>query len=421
MGLRQWDMSPDEAVFGTFEHRHRLAKRKLQVQRHPCRSPGESSPMSTAYNAIVKALKRAEQTVLEIEILPSALTSDSDTASPVLQDAECVGIAKKALIRTVPEARRRLFRTTQIVKERFSIDEPALEATLVLLLFDPEYLTAANARKRYLVSRSDALSRSEPDTLRRLIVAELKVIESFCTSPLHRHSKSPTLFSHRRWVVQTFHYLLSHSPYDPALDGAGVLSEWKSMYLREVNMVLRAGERHPKNYVAFNHLRWVLQLRPAPLSNCCTSSSSQIFLFDLTEMMFRWCWSHPNDTSGWSFLEFIIVRGKPSQDVADMLEKTLDLALDFSWTQESVWTFFRTILASDATVTASYKARLLQRIQEKVNGATSSPRGETSMATDIRITHITEVAELQKLQMKRALQWIEYYASPSTMDHSRYG
>ncbi len=220
--------------------------------------------MREAYALIAEAFEQGRGQLVEIDILPTDFPLDSHSASPVLQEGRSIGIRKDGLIRAVPEARQHLLSRNQHAPGRCSscAQLNLLKPSLILLLFDPEHLTAANARKRHLLARSSGLDY-EPDALREDVSAELTLLESLCTSPLHRHSKSITLFSHRRWVVRTFHRLMYEEPVgEGAADAAcntNPSRTWQTFCQRELDMVLRAGARHPKNYVAFSYLRWLLR------------------------------------------------------------------------------------------------------------------------------------------------------------------
>ena len=85
-----------------------------------------------------------------------------------------------------------------------------LEAATVLLLFDPEHVTAANYHREYFAhcinNANEAGSESESDSPPAWgITAEMTLLEGLLTSPgLDKHSKSPTLWSLRRWLVRKF-------------------------------------------------------------------------------------------------------------------------------------------------------------------------------------------------------------------------
>ncbi|KAI4137993.1 MAG: hypothetical protein LQ340_008078, partial [Diploschistes diacapsis] len=178
-----------------------------------------------------------------------------------------------------------------------------LASSAVLLLLHPEHLTAANERKRALLRLHDLLlphrSPSPPPphaasrTHRRPphdlpVEQDLLLTTSLLTSPLRRHAKSPTLWAHRLWLLTYFRFphILPPSPSpeasppratapptvdDLAIDSAIVgegprrrrsrrrcLEAARGLFERELDVLLRAGERHFANYYAFAHGRAVL-------------------------------------------------------------------------------------------------------------------------------------------------------------------
>lgn len=195
-----------------------------------------------------------------------------------------------------------------------------LAATSVMLLMDPENLTAANARKRLSLSEGS----KAPERLLNMIRKDGYFIDSLLTSRLHRHTKSPTLWSHRRWLTQT---ALRHGIQPNLVD-----------VIKDVVMI--AGERHMRNYYAWCHARWLTGLIP--------DSQQTTTLEQLIEAMKDWCYRNHTDTSGWSFLHFLLIRLGGSRGSA-VLEETAGLAASLQWTNESTWVFLRTLAASGAT------------------------------------------------------------------------
>src|ERR1700744_3971783 len=110
--------------------------------------------------------------------------------------------------------------------------------TFIILLFDPEYITAANFRKRRIQTlfASSELHSNFKD--------ELLFLNTILTSPLHRQSKSPTLWHHRWWLL---------TEVLPRLNIGD--SNLQTIVASEFAAVMKAGERHPNNYYAFQHGR----------------------------------------------------------------------------------------------------------------------------------------------------------------------
>ena len=211
--------------------------------------------------------------------------------------------------------------------------------TAVMLLMDPEHLTAANARKRCLVKDLDALPDSRRHDIIRLVIQELYFVDNLLTSPLHRHAKSPVIWSHRRWIVK------EHARRELFLCPAGVRNT-----LCEVVMV--AGERHGRNYHAWSHARWLVRQVTRPEAACVAGTGidhdneaetkERELVFD--EIVCRvkaWCCRHHGDISGWSFLLFLLGNGAgPGGGSAEltrrMRQEVSELAGSMQWKNESV-------------------------------------------------------------------------------------
>lgn len=173
----------------------------------------------------------------------------------------------------------------------------------MLLVCDPEHLTAANLRKRHLCDVKDNLQGA--------VQYELWILDSLLTSPLKRHTKSPTLWSHRRFLYQRFPNLLN-----PDL---------------ELQTILQSAEKHPMNYYAFDYAR--------RLTNLNTSSAQTVFSY---------CKVHVSDTSAWMFLLFLLINHchDPIWEWT-IIEETTNRCLKFNFKQESVWSFLRLALVSN--------------------------------------------------------------------------
>ncbi|KAH8906965.1 hypothetical protein BR93DRAFT_648969 [Coniochaeta sp. PMI_546] len=205
-----------------------------------------------------------------------------------------------------------------------------LKSLAILVLLQPEYLMAVNLRKSLLLSvwveAGPGLARC-----RSLVQLEKKFIDSLLTSPLNKHNKSPTLWSHRRWLV-------------PRLIHFGLVDIVKD--LTEVVMV--AGEKHPRNYYAWHHARYLMTL---------VDWKSEATGQDILRAVLDWCKRHHDDTSGWSFLQsLLLTEGRYEQEsVACALKDVLRLASSLRWTNESVWVFLRTMAASQVSREPEYQ------------------------------------------------------------------
>ncbi|KAK1730447.1 hypothetical protein CaCOL14_001070 [Colletotrichum acutatum] len=253
-----------------------------------------------------------DEGLLEIEILGQGHPMGPD--ENFLRDENAVAIPKLRIVQAFLFAR-------QILQKHKASDssvgrEQLMAATSVLLLMDPEHLTAANTRKRLL---SDAISAG--DTVKANLARETWFVDSLLTSRLHRHTKSPTLWNHRRWLSERYR-------------DAGL----PVVVQQDVEtVVMMAGERHPRNYYAWTHARW--------LTRTFLVVSELDVLVPLTQSVKKWSFRHHSDISGWSFLAYLIDRlGKDDRGTVSLVyNETLSLAESLRWCNESVWWFLRTI------------------------------------------------------------------------------
>lgn len=274
--------------------------------------------------------------ILEIEIIPPSL------GSPFLQDGCFIGITKKSLVQAYTVARQLFF------KKLMSMTEDELLANLldknqstgivsdlviteVMLLFDCEHLTACNWRKRRLLA---ALARCQSDPgrhsqLLQVLRTELTLLQSYQCSPLHRHTKSPTLWSHRVWVLKQLLKLEGQSP-ESLLD----------IERHELAIVLRAAELHPKNYYAFTYMRQLhALLARMTVETKDASSWAGLLAKTLVNPVLDWCLANPRDISGWAFGMYLLSHAPDRQLRGDAVSRVLRFARDVGWEGESLWTF----------------------------------------------------------------------------------
>jgi len=276
-----------------------------------------NSDPTSAYRAISQALSApADSGLLDIEILGRGHPVEPGTN--LLREGNAIAVPKLALVQAFVVARQILKRHRAYEPE--VSHEDVLAATAVVLLMDPEHLTAANTRKRLLQEAIDTADCPPAESVAR----ERHLLDSFLTSHLHRHTKSPTLWSHRRWLVD---YSASLGlPADVAAD--------------ITNVVMVSAKRHPRNYYAWCHARWLTGLLTAPGSEADRSR-----VLSATK---NWCFQQHTDISGWSFLYFQLVdaRSVAAEVCSSTFVEVVKLARSLRWTNESVWVFLRTMAAS---------------------------------------------------------------------------
>lgn len=338
--------------------------------------------------------KRRDDEVLEIEILSPGL-------GPLLQDDRFIGITKKALVQAYIAARRIFFEklvrmddhdflsATRGYHHNDNDDVPTEQGddfsimTEIILLFDCEHLTACNWRKRWLnvliqrnAVRSESTKSFSSDTdvdddhrpLLKLLGRERSLMTTYLCSPLHRHTKSPTLWQHRLWVMtQLMRFKFRQPRRDPTVDEkrtdeANIPAEdVQSLILAELAVVLRAGEQHPKNYYAFSYMRQLHSAASRFLAgvvceatvrkdeDSAKSSLSSQLAECMIDQTLSWCLAHLQDISGWTFLfyllETVVPADEKDQDLRLQRQKTVvDKIIHFAvniaaWEGESLWTF----------------------------------------------------------------------------------
>ncbi|KAH7407719.1 hypothetical protein BKA64DRAFT_706127 [Cadophora sp. MPI-SDFR-AT-0126] len=289
----------------------------------------QKANLQIVYNDIASALSPKSSELLEIEFLPKSHSLPS--GCNVLIDGNNIAVTKVKLVQAFIVARQAFFKYMRECTEE--MENELRDATAVMLLLDPEHLTAANTRKRLILKYKNGSGNEFEGLLRR----ELRFVDGYLTSRLHRHTKSPTLWSHRRWILEKFKDLkIEHD----------VLQDLRSI-------ILVAAERHPRNYYAWSHIRWLVHVFDNSPTRKEDDSKSQSHHSIMTSVVKDWCLKNPSDTSGFSFLLFCLFNVGPSgaskktELCSTICAEILRLAVAFKWTHESVWVFLRTVVASN--------------------------------------------------------------------------
>lgn len=269
-----------------------------------------------------------------------------------------VGISKFQLVQAFVVARQVFFEFKDLVDLEDHCSREIRDATSILLLTDPEHLTACNARKRLIQNTRT----SSVHKLEEALAEELYFIESLLTSHLNRHTKSPTLWNHRRWLLEVRQSM--HLPHDVPRDLASI--------------VMVAAERHPRNYYAWSHMRWLVESVEGGVN-----ASTYISMIDNVK---RWCLRHPGDTSGWSFLLFclssdaFLKMSNPAAQKSLICEEVLEMAISLRWKEESLWVFLRTLVASGG-ITEHWRLALLQTLEDLKNSSDGPRSRKLGQAT----------------------------------------
>ncbi|KAF1839147.1 hypothetical protein BDW02DRAFT_229015 [Decorospora gaudefroyi] len=315
-----------------------------------------------AYESLSKYFQEHEDEVIEIEILPPAIQPPEGV---LMQDGLSLGVPKKVLALAYLEARQRFFdnRTSGLS----SPIAKTLQATKIMLLFDPEHLTAANFRKRVLSHLEAGYGLYAETPYHQALRQELCFLNSVLTSPLHRQSKSPTLWYHRSGIVDSL----------VLIEFSGASDDQKAAFWRgELTAVFKSGEQHPKNYHAWQYARRLMH----KIENLGSDE-------DFAHRVKDWCCRHPSDVSGWSFLLYLTARLQSTSSRHDLVADVVNYAITLGSEQESLWVFIRTVLAQEMLIekhTALYQT--LQNYGKSLE--TASKRPEISARVHSALTWI---------------------------------
>ncbi|OCK85382.1 hypothetical protein K432DRAFT_431648 [Lepidopterella palustris CBS 459.81] len=337
-----------------------------------------------AYNTLCEFFKANEDAVVEIEVLPSAL---SPADSLVLQDGVNIGIPKTLLVQAYLKAHSLFFLRANDPTNELT----ACEASKIMLLFDPEHLTAANFRKRRLIKLQDESMKDTEINMSREIRRELLFLDSIVTSPLHRQTKSPTLWFHRYWLVSNMLInTMSFASYDEL---------YSSFVKPELEIVFKAGERHPMNYYAWRYANRLMKRLHT------LDEHSHDEQFDLaikyiyrpaTMIVENWCLQHPSDHSGWSFLHFMLHSFSPLPELITC--KIIDYTLKLQLENESTWGFIRIIVA-EGFIPGGSQENIIQRLIEYENKRYTIDKTAREISSSSQICN--------QNPCRKAINWIE--------------
>jgi len=350
--------------------------------------PPSPPPLQTTYTHLLTLLHPSPPFILEIDILPS-------TYPPVIQyEHPALALPKSLLIKLYLHARSIFFHhdgkssdlsaslpassdgngNEQEREEEYGY-EATLKATRILLLLEPNHLTASNFLKGHLqlLSLPPPKNNKTPQrsdngaTLRAQLHSSLTFLTTLLTSPLPKHAKASTLWSHRLYLIKTYHHHLLPQP-PPSTDTttptatvreeearpqrAGIYNIWTS----ELSTVLKAAERHPRNYYAWSYARQLFHLLQH-ISGTDRSNRNSVLIAEQYRTIFletarkvhEWCSMHPRDISGWAFLVFWLRemrdgrgwgdesrRGEMEGEVERVMWETRAWVRKYEWRGESV-------------------------------------------------------------------------------------
>ncbi|KAL9629822.1 MAG: hypothetical protein Q9204_005056 [Flavoplaca sp. TL-2023a] len=292
---------------------------------------------------------------LSIEILPSSHPPHLLSSPPSL------GIPRKLLLHCFLHARS-IFHNHRYLEELQEESEEVLQATKILTLWEPGWGSAWAVRKKHLlglraragegVEGSDDTTgcgggvlgtgmqmRTKKGQIQEAVEAELAWVETLVTSPLDgKQAKSSWVWTHRMWILQTFPMAVCNGLPGEGSNGYTADEGIDAWIKKELQIVMIAGERHPRNYYAWNYARGVIQISMRTLSGDGWE--------ECMRTIHQWCLTHPRDISGWAFLVFLIDQRdlfagtdeslNADQMVEDVFVKTIVFVRKFGWRGESV-------------------------------------------------------------------------------------
>ena len=317
-------------------------------------SPMPSPPLPShddAYSQLIAALHPSPPAVLEIEILPSSFPPQ------ILHESSAVGVPKSLLAPLYLQARQTF--SDHVSSRDSESHHAALQATRITLLFDPNHLTAANFRKRHIQRLYGDRTGNDYDdrdagNLAEAVHDELKFLESLVTSPLSKHAKSSTIWAQRLWIVRNFFRLaMGEHATDEAIQ-LNMRHRVRGFWDEELAIVMKAGERHARNYHAWQYARelfWLVHERRPELVEGALWDWK--FLGQSSGLVHGWCLMHPRDISGWAFLVFSLKqlriegcdggdnRKKVEDEIEAFASETKEFVKKYDWKGESIEWFLK--------------------------------------------------------------------------------
>ena len=122
----------------------------------------------------------------------------------------------------------------------------------------------------------------------------------------------------------------------------------------ELIIVMKAGERHPRNYYAWEYARQLFSSVRSKHSELAEESLWEMGLLrDGVRLAHRWCLMHPRDISGWAFLVFLLEQLRHrGHDIGNRKElgvelgifismETQEFAKKYAWKGESIDWFMK--------------------------------------------------------------------------------
>ena len=130
--------------------------------------------------------------------------------------------------------------------------------------------------------------------------------------------------------------------WESGLEGSESEGAVKRYWDKELEVVMKAGERHPRNYYAWAYARDLLR-------ELAGKGRKWGLVRARVRRVQRWCLQHPRDVSGWAFLEFLLreVGGEGNRGGEEVVRRvvweTRQFVRKFEWRGESITWFLKSV------------------------------------------------------------------------------
>lgn len=223
-------------------------------------------------------------------------------------ESNVLGVNPKLLYKLFYSCRARIEALLVRFHHAFSQEHPAIRTTGVSSPCFSQSADEEVARELYMLSTVALLATTENARLintRKLILllnfgdvaTELRLLNVLMCSPLPKHNKSPLLWYHRRWLLETF---FPSGDYNDMVESLYPQLKDKplgSVAQAEFAIISIAAHMHPRNYYAWAYARWLLG-SPA----IATNSTERMDMHYVMDETYSLCAKHVSDISMWTFL-----------------------------------------------------------------------------------------------------------------------
>jgi hypothetical protein len=237
------------------------------------------------------------------------------------------------------------------------------------------------------------ISKNSSDLMSAAISSEICFLDTILLSPLHRQSKSPTLWYHRWWLVSNTPIFFKSAP----------------NVTNEFDAVLKAGERHKHNYYAWQYSRRLYNL----IKKIAEPAELKTLHVHVLRLVLAWCKQHPSDTSGWSFLSFLMQQsgleknGSDEASYINTIEEVLAYVETVGWQKEALWHYLRTDVGCNKNLDSTNRPKLVEKLRTIVHILDSAPSPTKTL---------DNTAQLKlKSVPQEALDWIHEFGIASEL------